>query len=85
MGNDALDECQKMVSGFKIMVAGVGPFLLTVSAIIIWHMIAVAAYNASGSHESFMGPGLLLIYGFPYFIAMIIAGILSAIAGMSSK
>jgi hypothetical protein len=72
-------------SGVDVLFAGLLPFFLTAIVIMIWHWIERARYVASGSQEGFMGPGLLLLYGFPIFIIMVVVDILAAISVLRRK
>lgn len=56
----------------RIFVAGISPFILILLAIGIWHYVELREYQASESQEGFMGPLLILLYGFPYFIVMLV-------------
>lgn len=67
----------------RIMIAGFLPTVLIVLAIGIWHYVELAEYRTSGSLDGFMGPLLILIYGFPFFIITVVGGFIAA--GSSGK
>lgn len=69
----------------KIMFSGLLPFAITVVTILFWDSVERAAYDARGLDEGFMGPGVFLIYGFPYLIAMVIADVLATIAALKQE
>ncbi len=61
----------------KIIVAGIFPSILIVAILAVWHYFEYQAY-LRGPREGFMGPLLLLIYGFPYFIINLLCNLFVA-------
>ena len=69
----------------SILIAGFAPVVLIVSAIGIWNQVELSAYRASGSQEGYMGPLLILLYGFPYFVIMVVVDLVAAASAGKRK
>jgi hypothetical protein len=71
--------CKKIVDRYfenwsrrsKGLFAGILPSLIIVFLLVGWHIQATAEY-AKGPQDGFMSPLLVLIYGFPLFLAYLI-------------
>ena len=62
----------------SIFVAGISPFAFIVLAVGVWHYAEVRAHQLNGSEGGFMGPALILVYGFPYFVILLIVDFAAA-------
>ncbi len=69
----------------SFIIAGSVPVILVTLALGIWHFVELSAYRASGSREGFMGPLLILLYGFPYFVIMIAVDLVAAALARKPK
>jgi hypothetical protein len=62
----------------KVLIAGLLPTVTTIVFIGIWHYVELENYRESGSQDGFMGPLVILVYGFPIFLLMLIADLIAA-------
>ena len=55
------------------------PISLIVLTLYVWHVIDYARYEACGIEEGYMSPLVILLYGFPYIILIVIASFVAAL------
>jgi hypothetical protein len=65
----------------KLMLAALTPTIMIIAGIIVWQLIDEAMLPPERRVE-YMGPLLLLIYGFPWFIVNLVVNVLAAIRGL---
>jgi hypothetical protein len=66
-------------------ISGFGPLIIIIAGLALWHFVEFSAYQASGSQDGFMGPLLILLYGFPYFVIMVFLNLAAAILAVARK
>lgn len=76
---------RELHGGAQIFVAGLAPLVLLVTILWVWDRIERAEHAAQGLGPEYMGPLLLLIYGFPFLIIMVVVDFLAAIAALKRQ
>jgi hypothetical protein len=69
-------------SGGRVLAAGIAPMMLLIATLWVWDKVARAQLSTMEQQEGYMGPLLLLLYGFPFLVIMLVANVLAAIAAL---
>jgi hypothetical protein len=59
----------------RILIAGFEPTLLIVVALSIWQVVARMEFDRTHHEDGFMGPLVILIYGFPLILGNLCANL----------
>ncbi|WP_370179592.1 hypothetical protein [Alteriqipengyuania sp.] len=69
---------ESVVSPVRFVVAATAPMAVIFGYFIIWDAIELARHRAEYGDMGYMGPLGMLVYGFPIYVALVVACILVA-------